>query len=53
MLNEEVLKRVGKRLTILETINKLKINWLGHWVRRYCILEDPVEDTVEGKRGRR
>ena len=40
---------------MLELIRKRKINWLGHWLRRYCLLKDALEDMVNGKkvRGRR
>ena len=50
--NDEVLARVGERKTVLNIIRKRKINWLGHWLRRNCILRDVIEGMVEGKRGR-
>ena len=36
-------------------IKKRKINWLGHWLRRNCLLKDAQEGMVNGKkvRGRR
>ena len=24
-------------------------NWLGHWLRRYCLLEDALEGMVKGR----
>ena len=39
----------------LDLIKKRKRNWLGHWLRRYCLLKVAVEGMVKGKkfRGRR
>lgn len=50
--NEEVLRRVGEEREILKTIRKRKRNWLGHWMRRDCLLIDVMEGTVNGRRGR-
>ena len=40
---------------MLELIRKRKIIWLGHWLRRNCLLKDALEGIVNGKkvRGRR
>ena len=48
-------KRVGKGIIMLELIRKRKRNWLGHWLRRNCLLKDALEGMVNGKnvRGRR
>ena len=53
--NAVVLERVGKGRIMLELINKRKRNWLGHWLRRNCLLKDALEGMVNGKkvRGRR
>ena len=53
--NAVVLERVGKGRIMLELIRKRKLNWLGHWVRRNCLLKDALEGMVNGKkvRGRR
>ena len=53
--NAVVLERVGEGRTMLELIRKRKINWLGHWLRRNCLLKDALEGMVNGKkvRGRR
>ena len=44
-----------KQKIMLELIRKRKINWLGHWLRRNCLLKDALEGMVNGKkvRGRR
>ena len=40
---------------MLELIKKGKRNWLCHWLRRNCLLENVLEGMVNGKkvRGRR
>ena len=39
----------------MELIKKRKLNWLGHWLRRNCLLKDALEVMVDGKKvcGRR
>ena len=53
--NAVVLEKVGEGRTVLELIRKRKRNWLGHWLRRNCLLKDALEGMVNGKkvRGRR
>ena len=53
--NAVVLKRMGEGRTMLELLKKRKGNWLGHWLRRNCLLKDDLEGMVNGKkfRGRR
>ena len=53
--NTDVLERVGEGRIMLELIKKRKRNWLGHWLRRNCLLNNAVEGMVNGKkiRGRR
>ena len=53
--NAAVLEKVGEGRIILELIKKKKRNWLGHWLRRNCLLKDAKEEMVNGKkvRGRR
>jgi len=50
--NEEVLKRIGEKRQVIRDIKKRKANWLGHVMRRDCLLRDAIEGTVEGKRKR-
>ena len=40
---------------MLELIRVRKRNWLGHWLRRNCLLKDALEGIVNEKevRGRR
>ena len=37
---------------MLELIRKRKRNWLGHWLRRNCLLKDALEGMVNGKKVR-
>ena len=57
--NEEVLLRVNKQRNILHEIRKRKANWIGHILRRNCLLEQVIEGKIKGqievtrRRGRR
>ena len=59
MRNEEVLLRVKEQRNILHEINKRKANWIGHILRRNCLLQRVIEGTIKGRiemtgrRGRR
>jgi len=51
---EEVLLRVKEQSDIHE-INKRKANWIGHILRRNCLLQRVIKGKLEvtGRRGRR
>jgi len=57
--NEEVLLRVKEQRNILHKISKRKANWIGHILRRNCLLQRVIEGEikggilVKGRRGRR
>ena len=57
--NEEVLLRVNEQRNILTEISKRKANWIGHILRRNCLLQRVMEGKIKGgievieKRGRR
>jgi hypothetical protein len=54
--NEEVLLRVKEQRNILHEINKRKANWIGHILRRNCLLQRVIEGKIKGGievRGRR
>jgi hypothetical protein len=57
--NEEVLHRVKEERNIVHTINRRKTNWIGHILRRKCLLKYVIEGKIEeriemtGRRGRR
>jgi hypothetical protein len=57
--NEEVLLRVKEQRNILHEISKRKANWIGHNLRRKCLLLQVIEGKIKGgievtgRRGRR
>ena len=42
--NAIVLERMGEGRIMLELIRKRKRNWLGHWLRRNCLLKKISDD---------
>ena len=48
MRNEEVLLRVHKQRNILYEIRKRKANWIGHILRRNCLLNQVIEGKLKG-----
>jgi hypothetical protein len=56
--NAEVLQRIKGR-NILGTINRWKANWIGHLLRRNCLVQHVIEGKIEerievtGRRGKR
>jgi hypothetical protein len=56
--NEKVLLRVKEQRNILHEISKRKANWIGHILRRNCLLRQVIEGKIKGievtgRRGRR
>ena len=57
--NEEVLLRVNEQRNILHELRKRKANWIGHILRRNCLLQQVIEGKIKGqievtrRRGRR
>jgi hypothetical protein len=46
--NEEVLLRVKEQRNILHEIRKRKANWVGHILRRNCLLQRVIEGNIKG-----
>jgi len=46
--NEEVLRRVKEQRNILHEIRKRKANWIGHILRRNCLLQQVIEGKIKG-----
>jgi len=46
--NEEVLLRVKERRNIRHEIRKRKANWIGHILRRNCLLQRVTEGKIQG-----
>ena len=59
MRNKEVLLRVNEQRNILHEIKKRKDYWIGHILRRNCLLKQVIEGKIKGemkvtrRRGRR
>jgi hypothetical protein len=57
--NAEVRHRVKEEVNSLQTVKRMKANWIGHILCRNCLLEHITEGKVErrmevmGRRGRR
>ena len=57
--NEEVLLTVNEKRYILYDIRKRKANWIGHILRRNCLLQQAIGGKIKGqievtrRRGRR
>jgi hypothetical protein len=47
--NEEVLLIVKEQRNILHKIIKWKVNWIGHILRRNCLLQQAIEGKVKGR----
>jgi hypothetical protein len=45
--NEEVLHRVKEERNILHTIKIRKAKWVGHILRRICLLKHVIERKLE------
>ena len=47
--NEDVLLRVNEQRNILHEIRKRKANWIGHILRRNCLLKQVIEGKIKGQ----
>ena len=48
MRNEDVLLRVKEQRNILHEIRKRKANWIGHILRRNCLLQQVTKGKIQG-----
>jgi len=46
--NEDVLLRVKEQRNILHEVPKRKVNWIGHILRRNCLLQRVTERKIQG-----
>ena len=49
--NEQVLDRIGEKRTLLNNILRRKANWIGHILRRNCLLHDAIEGQMMEVKG--
>jgi hypothetical protein len=47
--NEDILLRVTEQRNILHEIPKWKANWIGHILRRNCIILRVTEGKIQGR----
>jgi hypothetical protein len=47
--NEEELLGVKEQRNIIHEIRKRKTNWIGHTLRRNCLLQRVIEGKVQGR----
>ena len=47
-VRNEVLLRVKEQKNILHEIRKRKANWIGHILRRNCLLQPVTEGKIQG-----
>ena len=45
----QVLHKVMEERNILRTITRMKANWIGHTLRRKCLLRYFIEGKIEGR----
>jgi len=48
--NSEALLRVNEQRNIIHEIIKRKANWIGHVLRRNCLLKQVIEGKIKGQR---
>ena len=46
--NDKVLLRVKEQRNILHEIRKRKAKWIGHILRRNCLLQRVIEGKIQG-----
>ena len=46
-VSNEVLYTVKEDKNILHTVKERKTNWIGHNLRRYCLLKHVIEENIE------
>jgi hypothetical protein len=47
--SEELLLRVSEQRNIVHEIRKRKANWIGHILRRNCLLKQVIEGKIKGR----
>ena len=49
--NEQVLEHIGDKRTLLKNILCRKANWIGHILRRNCLLHNAIEGQMMKEKG--
>jgi len=50
--NEVALEEAKEGRNTLQTIHRRRVNWIGHILRRDCLLKHVIEGNIEGKKWR-
>ena len=48
--NDKVLHRAKEEGNILQATKRRKVNWIGHILRRNCLLKHVFEGNIEGRK---
>ena len=46
---EETLQTGREERNILQTVNRRKVNWIGHILRINCLLKHVIDVNIQGK----
>ena len=49
--NEQVLQRIWEKMKLLNDILRRKPNWIGHILKRNCLLHDVIEGKMTAVKG--
>ena len=49
--NEQIIERIGEKRKLLNNVLRRKVNWIGHILRRNCLLLDDIEGQVTEVKG--
>ena len=51
VINQHVLVRIEEKRTLINNILRRKANWIGHILRRNCLLQDAIEGQMTEVKG--
>ena len=49
--NEQVLDLIGEKRTLINNMLRRKVNWIGHILRRNCLLHNAIEGQMTEVKG--
>ena len=49
-LINQVRERIGEKRSLLNNILRRKVNWIGHILRRNCLLHDTLKDKWRSRK---
>jgi len=50
--NEQVLRRVREERNVLHKLKRRRTSWIGHSLRRNCLIKHVIEGKIDEKRTR-